>query len=194
MGVKLHFVYRRLHARVSQNQLQLGDRHIGRADMSNQLPLDQHFHPAPSLHVALMNVGLGVRAARRHVAARRVEVWERPMHEEQIKIVETQVGQRFLARSDHVVFAVLVVPQFRCDPEFLALFPPWIISSSDAPTAASFLVHRRAIEMPVAHRGCALDRGGDLPRPNVVGPEIPARWRASWLRCTIFAAGSPPDW
>ena len=193
MRVKLHFVHRRLDARVAQNQLELRDGHIGRADMPDELQIDQLFHRAPGLHVVLMNVGLGVRAARADVATRRMVIGERPMHEEHVEIIETQVGERLAARGDHVLFSVLVVPYLRGDPELLALDPAPDDRFERGADGVLVSVHRRAIEVPVADRGRALDRRGDLGRRHTDRSRMSRAPRpASWRRCTIASAGSPP--
>ena len=110
MRMQLHLVHRRLDARIAQHQLELGDGHVRSADVAHQAHVHQLFHLAPGLHVALMNVGLGVGAARGNIAVRRMEVGKRPMDQVEIEILEAKVGKRLAAGGDDIVFAVLVIP------------------------------------------------------------------------------------
>ena len=117
-------------------------------------PVHQLLHLAPRLHVVFVDVGPGVGRCASHVAAGRMKVRERPVHQIEIQVVEPQVGERLAAGGDHIGFGVLVVPQLRGDPEFLALTPPRRISRATADLGL-VAVDRRAIEMPVADRGRA---------------------------------------
>ena len=169
--MQLHFVDRGLDARVAQNQLQLGDGHVRSADVPHQAHVHQFFHLAPGLHVVLVDVGLGVGAARGHVAARRMEIRKRPMHQVKIQVVEAQIGKRLAAGGDHVVLAVLVVPELRRDPKVFALDSAAENLLNRCADLGLIAVDRSAIEVPVAGRGSALHHLGDLGRADVVGAE-----------------------
>ena len=173
MRVKLHFVRRRPDPRVAQNELQLGDRHVRRANVPDQPAVDQLLHRAPGLHEVRMDVGPGVRAARRHVATGRVEVRKGPVHQEQVESVETQVGERLLARGDYVLFAMLVVPQLRCDPKFL----PFDAAADDRferrADRSLVSIDRSAVEMPVADRRRAPTAAATTSGPTASEPNVP---------------------
>ena len=64
MRVKLHLVRRRLDARLAKKKRELGDGHIGRADVPDELLVDQSLHRAPGPHEVCVNVGLRVGTAR----------------------------------------------------------------------------------------------------------------------------------
>ena len=115
------------------------------------------------------------------------------MHEVEVEIVETQVGERLAARGDDVLFGVLVVPQLRGDPDLLALDPAaddLLKRSADEVLVA---VNRRAVEVPIADLGRACE---PLRRPlsarRCRSRTSPARSPASSRRCANVSAESPP--
>ena len=62
--MQFHFMHRRADARVAQEQLKLGNRHIRNADVPHQPPVHQIFHGAPGAQEFLVDVGpeSGLRA------------------------------------------------------------------------------------------------------------------------------------
>jgi DNA-binding helix-hairpin-helix protein with protein kinase domain len=73
--------------------------------------INQFLHLLPCLHEPRMDVWLRILASRCHVTTRRVKVWKRPMNQIQIQVVESEIRKRLLARMDHVMLAMLVIPQ-----------------------------------------------------------------------------------
>src|ERR1035438_785338 len=168
--------------------------------MAHKSHVNQFFHFAPGLHVALVDVRLGVRASRSHITVWRMEVRKGPMDQVQIEVLQAKVCERLAARGNYIVLAVFVVPQLRGDPEIL---PP-DASPQDGlqrPAHFSFVsIDRSAIEVPVAYRGCPLDRLGNLTRSHVIGSEraqadsrhCGAGKQASlWNRCWIDRDSRP---
>lgn len=70
MGMEFHFIGRRGNSGVAEQQFQLGDGHVGGADVPDPSPVCQFFHLTPGFHVILMNVWFGVGMAGSHVASR----------------------------------------------------------------------------------------------------------------------------
>src|SRR6185312_2201540 len=89
--------------------------------MTNQALIDKFLHLPPRIHELCMDIRLGVLAAGTHVTTRRVKIGKRPVHEIKIQIPKSEVSKGLLARWDHVIFAVLVIPQLRRDPQLFAV-------------------------------------------------------------------------
>ena len=81
----------------------------------------EFFHLSPGAHVVLVDVGNGMWVARGHVAAEGMVVGKRPVDEVKIEVVHLKVSQRLLARSDYVIFAMLIVPKLGGDPNLIAV-------------------------------------------------------------------------
>jgi hypothetical protein len=46
-------------------------------------------------------------------------IGKRPVNQVEIEIIELQIFQGFFARWDYIALSVLVVPEFRGDPDFV---------------------------------------------------------------------------
>ena len=144
--------------------------------MPRQPRIHQRLHLPPRAHVVLVDVRLGVRIARAHIAPRRVVVRKRPVHQIKIEILQPQILQRLLARPAHV--AVLVVPHLRRDPEILAL------------VAGAGIARQTPRQCDPRCRTLTRSQSaGSQPTPHIPPPRPPAR--ASHDRTQTFPARSP---
>jgi len=93
------------------------------------------------------------------------------MSQIQVEIIETQVMQRPAARSNHIVFAVLVVPELRGNPKLFAgqSFGNEVLQRDAHLGLVS--VDRRAIEVAITNRSSHHDRLRDLLRCALIGTE-----------------------
>jgi hypothetical protein len=110
--MQFHLIHRGLDAGIPQEKLEFRDCHVRSPYVANQPQVDQLLHLPPSFHEIAVDVGFRVFAARCYITPRWMEVRERPVHQVEIQIFEPQVGERLSTRSDHIIFAVFVVPQF----------------------------------------------------------------------------------
>ena len=119
--MEFHLVCRGQDARIVEEEIHLGHRHVGGADVADEAPVDELFKLAPGTHIALVYVGDGVGIASADVAMGRMVVGERPVDEIEVKVVELEVAQGLFAGGDDVIFVMLVVPELGGDPELFAL-------------------------------------------------------------------------
>src|ERR1017187_251731 len=89
--------------------------------MPHQTQVHKLLHLAPGLHVVLVDVGLGVRAAGGYITMRRMKVREWPVHQIEVEVLHAKVKKRLATRIDDIVFMVLVVPQLGSNPNLFAL-------------------------------------------------------------------------
>src|SRR5581483_4456339 len=120
MRVQFHLIDCRLNASVTQEQLEFRDRHVRRPYVANEPKVDQFLHFSPGFQEFSVEVWLRLLAARGYITPGWMEVREWPMHQVQIQIAESQIRERLSTGSDHLLFAMFVIPQFRGDPELLA--------------------------------------------------------------------------
>src|SRR5208282_6079715 len=166
MRVQFHLVDGRGDVRVAQEQLQLGNSHIGRADMTYEAHFDHPLHLPPGIHELVMEVRPGVRAPRANIRARRVYVRERPVHQVHVQIAHLQVGYRPPAGRDDVVRAMFVVPKLRRDPQ---IFTRELMKNF---AYANFVtIHGGTVKMSVAGFIRASQGQSDLIGPDVVRTE-----------------------
>lgn len=97
------------------------DRDVRSADVTHQPAIDKLLHLSPCPHVVLVDVWQGVRIAFGDIASRRMMIREGPMDQIKVQIVDPKVLQRPFARRNHVVFPMFVIPEFRRDPELIAM-------------------------------------------------------------------------
>ena len=171
MGMQFHFVGRRPDARIAQHQFHFRNCHVRSADVPHQARVHQRLHLPPGAHVVFVDVRLGVRIARAHVASRRVVVRKRPVHQVKIEILEAQIFERLLARSAQVI--VLVVPHLRRDPKLLALVARAKQLCKSRADAFLVAINRRAVKVPVADGGRVAHSIGHRFMRNAIRSEGP---------------------
>jgi hypothetical protein len=95
------------------------------------------------------------------------------MHQIQVQVLEFQIGERLTAGRDHIRLVVLVVPEFRSDPEFLTGYSALDGFSQDRTNAVLVAIYRGTIDVPVAPLDGALDSLRNFAGAGVVGSEGP---------------------
>ena len=93
MRVEFHLVRRGPDPGILQQQLQLGDRHVGRPDVADETFVHELLQLAPGREVGLMDVRFRVRCARGHVHPRSMDVGEWPVDQIEVQVVEAEIAQ-----------------------------------------------------------------------------------------------------
>ena len=169
--MKFHLVGGRFDPGILEDELQLGDGHVGGAYVPHKAALNQLLHASPGLHVIGVDVGLGIFAPGRDVTTRWMEVGKRPMDKVQIEIVELEISQGFLAGSNHILFAMLVVPKLGGDPQFFSLDAGLHYFNEGLSDLSFISVDGRTVEMPIAESRRGDHRFGNFTGGIMVGPE-----------------------
>ena len=173
VGVHLHLVGRRLDAGIAQQQAQLGDGHVGGADVANEALSHCSLELPPRREVAFVTVGLRSRIARADIDAGCVMVGERPVDQVQVQVLETQVVEGLPQRGEDILGRVPVIPELGRDPEVLARHAAGLDPLERCSDLRFVPVHGCAVEVAVAH-GCGAQHGlCDRGSGDVVGPEGP---------------------
>ncbi len=89
--VQFHLVAGRLDRGIAQDQFELGDGHVGRADVANEVLGEELFHGLPGLHEIRVDVRPCVRAAGLDTASWGMEIREGPMDEIEVEIIELKI-------------------------------------------------------------------------------------------------------
>src|SRR2546425_2868133 len=118
-----------------------------------------------------MDVRLRVPATGRYIATRWMEIWEGPVDQVEVQVIKPQICERLATGSDDVIFAMLVIPQLRSDPQLLALkmTPHYLLECVS--NLMFVAVDGCTIEVPIANCRRPFDRGCNFTCRNMVGAE-----------------------
>ena len=171
-GMQLHLQSRGLDAAQRQDRLQLGDRHVGHADVSYFSLVHQLLALSPGRHEFIQVKGSGIGIAGVAVAARRMIVGEGPVHEIQVDIGQLQILQALFAGSDHLSLSVHVVPHLGGNEQLLPLHDPFLqhaLQGSSDPVLIH--IYGSAVDQTVSRPDAAVNSLCDLFRPVFVASE-----------------------